>query len=344
MSNPFVSFKVLKETVSMSQLLEHYGLLSGFKPQGTDGLAGACPLHGGTNPTQFKVSISKNCWHCFGGCRGGNVLDFVMAMEKVEVRQAALLLSQWFGVGGKDVRSAKAQPAGGVEATAKAVKEPALTPTSPPETAAPAGEKPGEEINPPLRFAGLKDLDPTGLVSRGFTPTTLEAFGAGMCRRGLMKDRIAMPIHHPDGALVAYAGLAPEARAPEPVKYPDGFHREWEVFNLHRARREDPHWITEDFLDVLRLHEAGYIPAVALMGQALSPVQERLLLTAWGVGAPVVVVMAPVAEVALVVIELAQWFSVRYLSCQPRDMTVDALRAFLAEAGMSPPSRDSFPR
>ncbi len=65
---PYVDFKTVKASVSMIQILSHYGLTELFKRTG-DSLSGACPLHNGGNPTQFRVSISKNCWNCFGQCK-----------------------------------------------------------------------------------------------------------------------------------------------------------------------------------------------------------------------------------------------------------------------------------
>lgn len=337
MSDPFLSFKAIKQAVGMAQVLDHYGLLEGLKRHGADGLTGPCPIHQGTHPTQFRVSLSKNCWNCFGGCQGGNVLDFVMAMERVEIRPAALLLVDWFHLSPKDTRG-RTEPAAARVRRAptetpppaplaeRALPEPAKAPE--PETVPETGE------NPPLRFAGLKDLDPAHpfLVKQGFSRATLDTFGVGYCGKGIMRGRIAIPIHNAQGALVAYAGLAPEASVPEAerVKYPTGFHREWEVFNLHRAGYAQPFRVTEDFLDVLRLHEAGY-PAVALMALAVSPGQERWLVQTWGTGAPVDVVMPPLAEVGLIVVELAHWFSVRYRPCRPQAMTVEALQALLKD-------------
>src|SRR5437588_9851970 len=73
----FVDFKAVKAVVSMLQVLEHYGLAGSFKRSGNS-LSGPCPLHGGENRTQFRVSLEKNCWNCFGTCKGGgNILDFV---------------------------------------------------------------------------------------------------------------------------------------------------------------------------------------------------------------------------------------------------------------------------
>ena len=167
MSAPFVSFKAVKQAVSMAQILERYGLLDTLKRHGADGLTGPCPIHQGTNKTQFRVSLSKNCWNCFGGCEGGNVLDFVAAMERSDIRKAALLLSEWFGVDSKAEKPQRAkepkarrvaapeQSEPVVEAPSPGVAEPAV----PVEAAAEAGE------NPPLRFADSRTWTPPTRIS-----------------------------------------------------------------------------------------------------------------------------------------------------------------------------------
>src|SRR6202789_743665 len=92
----FVDFKAVKAAITMEQVLEHYGLLDKFK-RGTDSLNGPCPIHKGSNPTQFRVSISKNIWNCFSECKhGGNVLDFIVRMEDVSIHAAALKAIEWF--------------------------------------------------------------------------------------------------------------------------------------------------------------------------------------------------------------------------------------------------------
>src|SRR6267142_32618 len=92
----FVDFKAVKAAITMEQVLQHYGLFDQFKKSG-DSLSGPCPIHRGTNPTQFRVSISKNIWNCFSECkRGGNVLDFIAQMEEVSIHAAALKAIEWF--------------------------------------------------------------------------------------------------------------------------------------------------------------------------------------------------------------------------------------------------------
>src|SRR5438034_4324593 len=97
-NTPSVDFKAVKSSVSILQILDHYCLTERFKRSG-DSLSGSCPLHNGHNPTQFRVSASKNCWNCFGKCkRGGNVLDFVALKENISVREAAIRISEWFAL------------------------------------------------------------------------------------------------------------------------------------------------------------------------------------------------------------------------------------------------------
>src|ERR1039458_7173033 len=94
----FVDFKAVKAALTMEKVLEHYGLLDRFKRSG-DSLNGPCPIHKGSNPTQFRVSISKNIWNCFSECKhGGNVLDFIARMENASIHAAALKAIEWFSL------------------------------------------------------------------------------------------------------------------------------------------------------------------------------------------------------------------------------------------------------
>src|SRR5690242_7234595 len=112
MSGTWVDFKSIKTTVSMRAVLEHYGIK--LKAAGTE-LRGACPIHGGTSPDSFHVSVAKQCFQCFVCHAQGNVLDFVGAMEKCSVRDAALKIQAWLPLGGPATASstdgaAKAEP------------------------------------------------------------------------------------------------------------------------------------------------------------------------------------------------------------------------------------------
>src|SRR5258708_14947639 len=92
---PFVDFRAIRARVTMEQVLDHYGVLDTFKRNGNR-LSGPCPIHGGSNPTQFRVDTDKNLWNCFSECKnGGNVLDFIARKEDVSIHDAAIKACEW---------------------------------------------------------------------------------------------------------------------------------------------------------------------------------------------------------------------------------------------------------
>jgi len=102
---PFVDFREVRSRITMENVLEHYGVLDTFKRTG-DRLSGPCPIHGGTNPTQFRVDTEKNLWNCFSECKhGGNVLDFIAKKEDVSIHDAALKACEWFNIPLEEVKA-----------------------------------------------------------------------------------------------------------------------------------------------------------------------------------------------------------------------------------------------
>ncbi len=96
-----VYFEQVKRAVPIEAVLARYGIE--LKRSGTS-LKGRCPIHNGTNPTQFVVSTGL--WHCFGDCgRGGSVIELVAELEKVDARNAALMIARWFAIGSADFRN-----------------------------------------------------------------------------------------------------------------------------------------------------------------------------------------------------------------------------------------------
>src|SRR4030042_3966923 len=95
--NKWVDYRELKQRVSIKEILDHYGLLSSMQ-QKKDELVGLCPFHKESKPS-FHVSLTKNAFQCFGCKAKGNILDFVQQKESVELREAGVLIHQWFGIG-----------------------------------------------------------------------------------------------------------------------------------------------------------------------------------------------------------------------------------------------------
>jgi DNA primase len=273
MQKGFVPFAEVKRAVSLEAILERYELLGSLTRKGMN-LAGPCPFCKGSSGRQFQVNLVKNAWYCFGCKAGGNILDFVAKKEGVSIRTSALKLDSWFELG--LVEKEKPQ--------AEAPAAPAETPAASLE-APPAAKETLPTSNPPLAFT-LKTLDPyhESLSPLGFSAGTIERFGAGYCARGLLKDRLAIPIHNVRGELLAYAGVAPDDDQTPRYLFPPKFHPALEVFNLHRlmevTEETGPLYLTPEIKGVLRLSEAGVVSALGLFDGSLSSEQEEAIVGA----------------------------------------------------------------
>ena len=265
---PWVDFKVVKQGVSIEMALAYYGVM--LRRIHTSYLRGRCPLPSHVSKSSslsFIVNTEKNAWACHSdscvtsrdGRTGGNVLDFVAAMERCSVRDAALKLQDWFGV--------IATPSSRERIVSASEEAHSFAPTL------------AEESNKPLAFTLRSiDLRHPYLVERGVDLKTIAHFGIGFYPgKGCMEGRIVIPIHNEDGILVAYAGRTPGQGEPK-YKFPARFRKSLVLFNLHRAIRHGKAVVVvEGFFGCVAVHQAGLPCVVALMGCSLSRRQEVLL-------------------------------------------------------------------
>ena len=262
MTGAWVNYRAVKAAVSIEMALANYGIQL-HRLDGTY-LRGRCPLPAHTSRgsrESFIVNTTKNAWACHsascvtarGGRLGGNVLDFVAAMEGCPVREAALKLQEGF-----------------------------LVTVAAPEPVTHRQEAHGAASgngNAPLPFALSRiDCSHPYLIERNVNPEVARHFGIGYNRgKGSMAGRIVTPIHDENGFLVAYAGRSIDQTEPR-YRFPARFRKSLVLFNLHRAAAEGRSVIVvEGFFDCLKVHEAGLPGVVALMGCSLSLRQEELL-------------------------------------------------------------------
>src|ERR1019366_2516619 len=104
----WVSVDEIKKVVTLQMAIERYGIP--LRRVNANTLRGKCPLpvHGSEKSKEsFTATLTKGvggAWACQShsciksrhGRVGGNVLDFVAAMEQCSVRDAAIKLQTWF--------------------------------------------------------------------------------------------------------------------------------------------------------------------------------------------------------------------------------------------------------
>ena len=262
MTRAWVNYRSVKAAVSMEMALANYGIQLHRLDDAY--LRGRCPLpsHASKGSREsFIVNTRKNAWACHsascvaarGGRIGGNLLDFVAAMEGCAIREAALKLQ---------------------DGSLLTVAAPEIFTHQHEAVGAPAGDG-----NTPLQFA-LRRIDSSHsyLTERGINPEVARHFGIGYNRgKGLMEGRIVIPIQDENGILVAYAGRSIDQTEPR-YRFPARFRKSLVLFNLRRASAAGKSVIVvEGFFDCLKVHEAGLPCVVALMGCSLSLRQEELL-------------------------------------------------------------------
>lgn len=279
MPTRWVDYKRLRESLDIGQVLKDYGVE--LKAKG-DQLQGFCPLprhQGRKRSPSFSVNTQRGIFQCFGCGAKGNVIEFVALMERLDpqdsaqFRKAALRLQErYFEVANDpDCRD-----------------EPGDEKVSDTEI---HDDRP-HLVNVPMDFT-LTGLDPDHpyLRQRNLKPETIALFGLGYCNRGLMKGRIAIPLHDQESRLIGYAGrLTDDNKIGEGqprYKFPgtrerDGtvcdFSKSMFLFNGHRiAAPIDNLIVVEGFFGAFWLHQCGYKNVVALMGSSCNVRQAELL-------------------------------------------------------------------
>jgi DNA primase len=242
-----------------------------------------CPFHEDKTPS-LSINVDNGRFHCFGcKAKGGDILDFVVTKEAIAAgdrtqnrRRAGLLIQEWFGVESNAPTPQEKSAAADTQATATAVERPA--------------EETGEGANPPLKFA-FKHLDnrhPYLIQDRGLREATIDAFGLGHhAGKGIMQNRVVIPIHNEQGELIAYAGRWPGDDMPAQAgkyTFPPNFRKSLILFNLHRAREHATEGliVVEGFFTIFEFWQRGRKNVVALMGSSMSAEQERLIVETVG--------------------------------------------------------------
>lgn len=253
----WVDFRAIKQAVSLQAVLDRYGI--NWLRKNKDELRGRCPIHKGDGERSFHVNTAKNAFQCFSCKARGNVLDFVAAMEKCSVRDAALRLKDWFKVG----------ESGQVPAAAAtvAVDDPEPVSVGP--------------INLPLPFELRVDHAHEYGLGRGLTIETLKLFGAGLCiSKGMFAGRFIIPLHNAVGKLVGYAGRSLDDSEPKYL-FPSrdkGFYKSLLLFNLHRVAPAAKQIILiEGFFTTMFLWQTG-LAALGLLGSSLSKEQAAMIV------------------------------------------------------------------
>ncbi len=242
----FIDFGALKQRVSIEQVIAMLGI-DNLKRQGPQ-LRGPCPIHGGNSPREFVVTPDKGLFFCFAGCGGGDQIALVSKMKNLAPKEAAAFIAEHFG------NSTVTRPG---------------TVQVPRKSTVPENEK--GQLKP------LDYLQPGHelVQALGVSVETCQAFGAGYAAKGIMRGKLAIPVHDRLGTLIAYCGRAVKNESPT-LTFPNGFDPHSIIFGAHRIK-EGELYLVHDPLQVLTAFEAGVENVVAFLTDGITAQQFEQL-------------------------------------------------------------------
>ena len=257
---------------------------------------GLCPFHSEDTPS-FSVSPAKQIYYCFGCHKGGDVVHFIMDIEKCSYPQAVRLLAERSGVSIPEPDDEEYRQRSELNKQLQAINLEAARyfyHTLNSEAGSICRQymqRRGLLVSTARKFGlGYAGDDWDGLyqhlLSKGFDEDLLSR--CGLFRKGkngqfhdLFRNRLMFPIMDVMGRVVAFGGrvlddsLPKYINSPETPVYTKGRHLF--ALNLAKSSHEKHLVMVEGYMDAIALHQAGIDCTVASLGTSLTENQAQLL-------------------------------------------------------------------
>ncbi len=250
---------------------------------------GLCPFHGENTPS-FVVSPAKQIYHCFGCGAGGDAIKFVMEYEKLNYPEAIEKLAAQYNIrlrytGGEKHEPKEKKileslnlffrknldhhPQAKAYLTERGIYESSIEKFE-------IGYAP--ESYKTLDFLRKKrvsygDAKNFGIVAEGENGRPYARFS----------QRITFPIFTPGGRIVGFGGRTISGHPAKYINSPQSaiFDKSRLLYGYHKAKttifQKGEVIVTEGYLDVIMLHQAGFTNAVATLGTALTEAHIPIL-------------------------------------------------------------------
>jgi DNA primase len=295
---PWLPEDWIDEVVSRNDIVDVVSEYITLKPSGR-GYFGLCPFHS-EKTASFHVSPERQLYHCFGCGEGGNVVSFIMAIERMEFAEAMKHLAERVGIPLPEMsdQAVYQQKQDEKQLIAEINRECAkfyyqmLIGTE------------GKQALDYLRSRGLS-MDIIRSFGLGFAPDSWEAardylnklgytdqqlINAGIvvesAEKGRIYDRfrnrVMFPIINTRGMVLGFGGRVMDDSMPKYLNSSDSpvFNKSFNLFGLNLAAKVRPLEyliIVEGYMDVIALHQYGFPQAVASLGTSLTPEQAKLM-------------------------------------------------------------------
>ena len=288
---------IVEEIIARNDIVSVVGQYVRFTKTSGQNQFGLCPFHSEDTPS-FSVSTSKQIFYCFGCHKGGNVIHFIMEIEKCGYLDALKILAERAQVRLPEPEDDNYR------------KEAQLR------------DRVKEALVEAARYFYTNLYSNLGisareyLTARAISPSTAKAFGLGYApdqwtglllhlrKKGysdevlsqcglftkgkkqgelidLFRGRLMFPIFDTLGKIIAFGGRIIGEGNPKYINSPESvvYSKQRNLYGLNFAKttKEKKMIIVEGYMDVITMHQAGVKNAVASLGTALTERQLDLL-------------------------------------------------------------------
>ena len=246
-----------------------------------------CPFHD-EKTASFVVSPSKQIYHCFGCGAGGDSIKFTMEYEKLNYPEAIEKLADTYNFTLSYTDKKNNKPRSQVMDKLNEYYQNLLT--SREEALSYLHQRGIYESSVEkfgIGYAPDSQSSINYITSQMFTlkeavDTGVVGFDSGRYFARFI-ERITFPIHSANGSLVGFGGRTISGHQAKYVNSPEtSFFNKSRLLYAYNHAKQTLHKtkeiiITEGYLDVIMLHQAGFSNAVATLGTALTPEHLPLL-------------------------------------------------------------------
>ncbi len=280
--------KQLRDRLKISEVISKKVKLI---PKGKEFL-GLCPFHQEKTPS-FTVNDQKSFYHCFGCGAHGDLIGFVMEYYKMQFHEAVEIVAKEAGI---------PVPKDHLIADDQIKREKKLLNILEEVVAYYQKQlKQNFQISRYLTERGLSaaiidkfrlgfakpGVEIVEQLSKKYSKNELESSGAFKIYNNkvvqLLSGRIIFPIFNPQGSVIALGGRSVDGKQPKYLNSPETpiFKKRSSIYALNFAKNESYKTgeiiVTEGYMDVIALHNAGIGSAVATLGTAVSADHLKML-------------------------------------------------------------------
>jgi len=291
---------VIQQIKDSTDIVDIVGSYVQLKKRGR-AYTGLCPFHNEKTPS-FHVNPAMGIYKCFGCGAGGDAITFLMEHEKFSYTEALTFLAEKYNI---PIQWEKDEIKGNTETEslyiinqfAQQLFTQQLWETEEGKTALEYLQKRGltdktiqkfqlgyaiSQGNTLLQQALKKQYELKYLLTLGLVKQNEQT----QQYYDTFKGRIMFPIHTPSGKIAGFGGrtLLNDKNTPKYINSNDSpvYHKSSIFYGLYFARtpirKADEAILTEGYLDVISLHQAGIENAIASSGTAFTEEQAQLLI------------------------------------------------------------------